>query len=63
MIPTTFKNNVVKAINKNAFSQDITPNDNDPLILHFRIMSENTTMYNEMAREKGQYNLPEPLIH
>jgi len=41
---------VVKAINRNAFSQDITPNYNDPLILHFRIMSENTIMYNEMAR-------------
>lgn len=32
-----------------AFSSSTCPNPNDPLILHFRIMSNNTKIYNMMA--------------
>ena len=42
-------NDVFNFINNNAFSGGTCPNYNDPLILHFRIMSNNCTMYNNLA--------------
>ena len=39
----------LQIINNNAFSGGSCPNPNDPLILHFRIMSNNENMYNQMA--------------
>jgi hypothetical protein len=39
----------LQIINTNAFSGGSCPNPNDPLILHFRIQSNNEKMYNQMA--------------
>ena len=39
----------IDIINNNAFSGSTCPNSYDPLILHFRIMSENKEIYNQMA--------------
>jgi hypothetical protein len=43
-------NDVLNFINNNAFSGGICPNYNDPIILHFRIMSNNCKMYNNFAK-------------
>ena len=40
----------LKVVNNNAFSNGTCPCPNDPLILHFRIQSNNDKMYNEMAQ-------------
>ena len=40
----------LKVVNNNAFSNGTCPCPNDPLILHFRIQSNNNKMYNEMAQ-------------
>lgn len=37
-------------INRTAFEQALVPNANDPLIIHMRIMSENSQMYKELAK-------------
>ena len=47
-IPTSAAFNTI--IN-NAFSASVCPNPNDPLILHFRLLSSNTTMYNKLAQQ------------
>ena len=39
----------MKVIAVYAFSGNTCPNPNDPLLLHFRIMSNNPTIYDEMA--------------
>lgn len=39
---------VIKTINSNAFSSGLSPNANDPLILHFRIKSNNKKIYDDM---------------
>jgi len=52
----------IKIINTMAFSQEVVPNYEDPLILHFRIMSENTMMYNEMANVLQTYINKEYLL-
>lgn len=41
----------LKVINNNAFKQDLVPNSNDPLIIHMRIMTENTQMYEQLAQD------------
>jgi hypothetical protein len=41
----------LQIINTNAFSGASCPNPNDPLILHFRIQSNNTQMMNKMATD------------
>lgn len=40
---------VLDYINNYAFSGSTAPNSNDPLLLHFRIKSKNTQMYDAMA--------------
>ena len=40
---------VLNTINNQAFSNGNCPNYNDPLILHFRILSNNVEMYNQLA--------------
>ena len=44
-------NQVFTTIMNTAFSNGICPNANDPLILHFRIMSNNTPMYSKLANQ------------
>ena len=39
----------LKVINNYAFEQSIVPNSNDPLIIHMRIMTENSQMYEKLA--------------
>ena len=41
---------VLRRINEVAFSSGSCPNYKDPLFLHFRIMSNNCTIYNELAK-------------
>ena len=41
----------LKVINSNAFEQSLVPNANDPLIIHMRIMSENSQMYENLAKD------------
>jgi hypothetical protein len=40
---------ILNTINENAFSTGNCPNPGDPLILHFRIKSNNDAIYNKMA--------------
>lgn len=42
---------VIQTINNYAFSGSTSPNPNDPLIIHLRIMSENTIIYDKMANQ------------
>ena len=44
-------NQVFTTIMNTAFSNGICPNADDPLILHFRIMSKNIPMYNKLANQ------------
>jgi hypothetical protein len=39
----------LKVINRTAFEQALVPNATDPLIIHMRIMTENSQMYKELA--------------
>jgi len=39
----------LKVINSTAFEQALVPNANDPLIIHMRIMTENSQMYEKLA--------------
>ena len=41
----------METISNYAFSGSNCPNPNDPLILHFRIMSNNTKIHDEMAKQ------------
>lgn len=43
-------NEAMELIKNYAFSGGTCPNPNDPLILNFRIMSNNTSIYDEMAK-------------
>jgi len=45
---------VFNIINQKAFSSGSCPNFDDPLILHFRISSNNITMYNSLANHISQ---------
>jgi hypothetical protein len=49
---------VLSTINNYAFSNSTCPNPNDPLILNFRIMSNNRIMYDEMAKIIGMTLVP-----
>ena len=40
----------LNVINRTAFEQSLVPNANDPLIIHMRIMTENSQMYKELAK-------------
>jgi len=42
---------MLSTVNDYAFSGGTCPNPNDPLILHFRIMSNNTEIYSTMATQ------------
>jgi hypothetical protein len=44
---------VLSTINNYAFANSTCPNPNDPLILNFRIMSNNRIVYDEMAKIIG----------
>ena len=44
-------NEVFTTIQNSAFSNGICPNADDPLILHFRIMSKNVPMYLKLANQ------------
>ena len=46
---------VFQMINNLAFSGSQCPNSNDPLILHFRILSKNVVIYNILANEIATY--------
>jgi|TARA_B110000858_G_scaffold85911_1_gene99328 hypothetical protein len=39
---------VLDFIRRNAFKPDIAPNNDDPLILHIRVMSDNPLLYNNL---------------
>jgi hypothetical protein len=49
-VPFTDAMNTIAAY---AFSGSTCPNPNDPLILHFRVMSNNTKIYDIMANDLG----------
>jgi hypothetical protein len=52
---------VLNTIYDHAFSQLYCPNWKDPLILHFRIMSNNKTIYNKIAKLL-KHNLKDKLL-